>query len=211
MVGRGYGDRCGGGAQYMKYAFRKGDLFWPDISVLVQVIVGRWMLNTHTRSQLIGGAEFPGKVCSWIKLESTSRHEAMLQQGQFNDTCCFADCTPSGDRPDPRYFCDDDFVIRLQQIVFGHAFEKAKARAQQKWPKQEDWPPILDVARHLRNAAFHDNRFFFKSKEPRGAPTWRTLQITKALAGQIAFGNACGTIGLGDVPVFLAEMMRELA
>jgi len=195
----------------MKHTFKKRDLFWSEASVLVQAAVSRWRLNSHARNYLIHNAELWGKVCHCVRLENTSRHEWMVQNGQFNDTCSFEECDPSGDRKDAGYLYDDIFIIRLEQIIFGHAFEIAKARAKEKWPDKKRWPEILEVGRHLRNGAFHNNKFIFKAKEPRGNPSWRSLHITKDLEGQSVFGHAHGVISLGDVPVLMADMMKELS
>lgn len=190
----------------MKHIFQEGDLLWSEVSILAQAIISRWKLNVHARGQLSRDLELLGRVCPCVKLENTFRHDWMIQNGQFNDSCVFEECAASVSMPDVRYLYDDLFVVRIEQIVFGHAYQIAQAHAKNIGKTSA----FLDVARHLRNGAFHNNKFFFKRGEPRGIPTWRTLQITKSLEGQTVFGHADGVISLGDVPVLMSDIMNEL-
>jgi hypothetical protein len=194
----------------MTHVFHRGELFWTEASILAQAIVSRWMLNQNAQAQYINGVDLPGKVCGNVRLENGGRHLHMVQCGQFNEDCSFTEVAPSGGRFASPSLLDDIFLIRLEQIVFGHAFEEAKVLARRKWGAYRNWPLLLQVGYHLRNGAFHGNSFFFKDDRIMGSPSWRSLNITLGLAGQPVFGQSHGVIGLGDVPVLLSEIRNEL-
>lgn len=192
-----------------KYTFQRSDLFWSDVSVLAQAVVSRWKLNQHARSQLINDIELPGVVCQSVRLENTSRHEYTLTHGQFADQCVFVETPSRRGRPEPGFLLSDEFLLRLQQIVLGHAFQSVRCSIESRFGQDPNaWPPIFNVARHLRNGAFHDNKFDIRNTTD---VTWRTLHITRDLDGCVAFGNATGKIGLGDIPLILADMKEELS
>lgn len=189
--------------------FKQGDVFWDVVSVYTQAVTSRWRINRHASvMRALQGKDLalPGVSCS-CTLINPCRHEYAAQNGYFDDSCVFAEAGPSPVRPEIQFLFNDRFLLLQQQICFGHAFELAKALLHPK-PRNE-WPTVFEVAFHLRNGAFHGNRFRIDSRiNPPAA--WRTLSITKELNGKPAFGNADGVIGLGDIPILLADMRDAL-
>ena len=195
----------------MRHVFTRNGLFWTELSIFAHALIMRWRFNQHARSQVGNGINLPGKICRNVLLESVSRHEWQIQHGQFDDECVFTEKEPYGSIPTSTYLLDDIFIIRLEQIVFGQAFEFAKPLARIRWGPRRSWDPIMEVGWHIRNAAFHDNVFNVTSDNINGTPSWRSLNITAALNGKPVFGHSSGIIGIGDIPLLLSDIKYKLS
>lgn len=67
--------------------------------------------------------------------------------------------------------------------------------------------PLLQFARHLRNACAHGNRWHFQGQEPRHPARWRQLSVDASWHG----GKAMfGTLGPGDYFDFLDDLAGHL-
>jgi hypothetical protein len=78
-----------------------------------------------------------------------------------------------------------------------------------------DNSPEFQVFYHLRNAAYHQNKFNFRSEQPKHPASWRTFRIDDAKKGNMnpLHGKPCfGTsFGPADVLLFLADIDKKLA
>ena len=96
----------------------------------------------------------------------------------------------------------DAALNSLCAMLANAAYEQVGAR--------NDGSPEFEAFRHLRNAASHSNRFFFKPREPKLPAAWRTLRIDESLKGAAnpLQGTQCfGTvIGPADILQLLSDI-----
>lgn len=72
----------------------------------------------------------------------------------------------------------------LYQVLLGSCYETLKEHGVLIGKEQA---PEVSFFRHIRNACFHGNKFHFERMEPRGAPRWRGLSISRVLEGEPLF------------------------
>jgi hypothetical protein len=70
--------------------------------------------------------------------------------------------------------------------------------------------PLLQFARHLRNASAHGNRWHFAKGEPRYPAAFRTLQLDASLEGEPVFLDYLGQPEFVDFLGDLASYLRTL-
>jgi hypothetical protein len=70
-----------------------------------------------------------------------------------------------------------------------------------------DGSPLMEFARHLRNACAHGNRWHFRSREPRQPAALRGRALDRGLHGTKAI---YGWLGPGDYVDFLDDLAAEL-
>jgi hypothetical protein len=80
---------------------------------------------------------------------------------------------------------------------------------------RNDNSPLFDMLRHVRHAASHGNRFFFKPNEPKRPAFWRSLILdhglkgnTNPLQGKPCFG---GVLSAADLLQLLSDVDQHMA
>lgn len=187
------------------------DTVWPEMSVFVEGILSRWWADDFAK-QFSDDLEISGVQCHCLVL-----HDALLHLNNIRTlTAHLKGYKPSehykfSEKPSEatsslyRVAYDDIFFRSLQQIVFGHAFEKLRELAVVRYGHRRTWPPIFEVGYHIRNGSFHGNRFRF-TQPIAGTPRWRGLTVTPALEGTVVMGRSDGVMGLADIPLLLSEL-----
>lgn len=96
----------------------------------------------------------------------------------------------------------------LTCMLVNAAYEAVKDHADQS--------PLFEFFRHIRSAASHGNKFYFKSKEPSRPACWRGVTIDHTLKGRLnpLSGKPCfhsdSPIHLGDVALLLWDVEQIL-
>jgi hypothetical protein len=100
----------------------------------------------------------------------------------------------------------DRSIGLLSGMLANAAFEAVKHRLPNT--------PVTEVFRHVRNAASHDNRFFFRPVEPSRPASWRTFALDHALKGPAnpLHGVTCfqDTLGVADLLLLLHDIEQLL-
>jgi len=100
----------------------------------------------------------------------------------------------------------DLFSFNLSCMFANLAYEKVK--------DYNDKTPIFEFFRHVRNAASHNNRFYFKEWKPRRIASWRRIKIdiTKKGSNNPFFGVECfgGVLGSADIIFLLIDIEKIL-
>lgn len=96
----------------------------------------------------------------------------------------------------------ENFVGHLCMMLANLTYETVKA--------QNDKSPEFEFLRHVRNAASHNNKFFFRDSEPRRPACWRGLSLDHTIKGtnNPMFDNICFGPTLG--PADLLELLRDV-
>jgi len=103
-------------------------------------------------------------------------------------------------------------MIYSSQLSVGSAFERVKEEIESKYgPGPQNWPPLLQYFRHLRNACFHGNEFLIRTRrgqpgiDPHNPPVWRdsTMADDATMNTKVLFEEFWG---VGDVPIFLGDV-----
>lgn len=96
----------------------------------------------------------------------------------------------------------DYFSEKLNCMVANFAYEKIK--------EKKDNTSIFEFFRHVRNASSHENKFYFKSNEPKHKAEWRGIVIDNTLKGETnpLFGRKCfgSTLGSADLLALLSDV-----
>ena len=66
--------------------------------------------------------------------------------------------------------------------------------------------PIWQFFRHVRNACFHGNQFYFMKGQPNKPASWRGMEIDSSLNGSTLIFDF---IGIGDCFLLVADIMNE--
>lgn len=104
----------------------------------------------------------------------------------------------------------DELRSVLCCLLANSAYESVKGQLVQV-PRS----PVFEVFRHVRNAASHHNRFYFRGPEPRLPAEWRGWSISPSLKGSRnpLHGQRCfpDILGPADLVVLLADVEILLA
>jgi hypothetical protein len=195
--------------------FTAADIVWAEMSVFIEASLARWFSDDFAL-QLPNDLEILGIQCPCLVL-----HDAvMIQQNLRTASKHYKNYKPTTEynfieRPAVagesvyQVSYDDDFYVNLQQIVFGHAFEKLRLCAEAKWGFRRNWPQIVQFGYHIRNGSFHGNRFHF-TVPIIGVPAWRGITITPSIAGVSVMGRASGVLGFADIPLLLHDIQSQV-
>lgn len=165
----------------MKYIFYPSSKVWPEIISLLEAVVQRWSSVAH--QQLAGDWKFYGNYCKCLVAKNKD-HLYGLTMGQNLLICNFEEWSmPASTR---RGVDDTDFIPQMQ-VSFGNAFEKMLPQIEEKWGEvrkhRRNWPGFYDFCYHIRNGAFHGNKFNIYSNIYQDTQ-WRDAIITKKLNGE---------------------------
>ena len=181
-------------------SFKPSHPLWDEMALLVEYCALRWFLGNEF-TKLLGKTQIYG-----IRVPCVVLHEAgrLLHCGVDGKEIKFTEVIPETLQPAVlrANFHNLTSCIRVQQIVFGHAFEKIRVMAQKKYGPRRSWPSLLEFAYHIRNGSFHGNRFNF-TKRIFGLPAWRGVVIDASLQGALVMGSV---LGFGDLPILLHEL-----
>jgi hypothetical protein len=188
---------------------------WDEISVFAEASLARWAIDDFA-TQLPNDLELLGVQCPCLVLHDAGKHWQNLRTfsphfKNYKPTTkfTFSERASAAKVSEYQVHYDDHFYISLQQIVFGHAFEKLRHHAEAKWGSRRNWPGIVQFGYHIRNASFHGNHFHF-TQPIIGAPCWRGIKIAKTLDGHTVMGRSKGVIGFADIPLILYEIQCQL-
>jgi hypothetical protein len=98
------------------------------------------------------------------------------------------------------------FSSSLTQMLVSTCYESVKDRKKDT--------PLWEFFRHIRNAASHNNRFFFSESEPKRPAVWRKFEIDDSAKGHShpLFGTACINeyLATADIFILLREIEQDL-
>ncbi len=195
--------------------FKEGDIVWPEMTVFIEAALARWATDDFA-IKLSDDLELFGVQCPCLVLHNAVMHQQNLRTSakHFKNykpitEYIFTERAASADESVYRVYYDDQFYLILQQIVFGHAFERLRQHAVAKWGPRRNWPDIVQFGYHIRNGSFHGNRFHF-TMPIMGSPTWRGITITPTLEGVPVMGRANGVLGFADIPLLLHKIQRQV-
>ncbi len=178
----------------------------------------RWTTD-HRFNCLSPETEIHGIIVPCLVLKDTGKHWGAMQGWKSSEKYCFEESLPAkkqpvgfpkrGERVPFQVAYDDPHFVRLQQIVFGHSFEKLRLLAQAKWGSRRNWPNLVQFGYHVRNGSFHGNKFNFTAPI-NGNPSWRSASITMKMQGLKVMGGPDGLLGLADIPVLLHDLCKVI-
>ncbi|MDD4871299.1 MAG: hypothetical protein PHR77_12130 [Kiritimatiellae bacterium] len=189
----------------MKYKFNDKRKLWPEICTLLEAIVTkRYILGYGLVTDVLRG-----RYCC-LKIINGSHIFRIISKNNQKLVDCIFEEQPIPSKPSFSPSYDNEYFQRLQQIVFGHAFERLLPEIKEKWPSinrpywnREKAPAPIDFCFHIRNGCFHGNKFNIMS-EVHGK-TWREATIDKDINGQKVMGLNDGFLGLADVIVLMYD------
>lgn len=192
----------------MKYIFQPPNTVWPEIILLLEAVVLKW--SVPIQQQLADDWKFYGNYCKCLVAENTG-HLHCLTMGREPCICIFEERDQPPAPKDEQ--SDNEFFRKMQQVVFGHAFERLKSDINVKWDKlqrekyRSNWPGEVDFCYHIRNGVFHGNKFKITGTIHRDTQ-WRGAVISEVLNGKQVMGLNNGFLGLADVIALLYDLEK---
>ena len=190
----------------MKYIFHPSSKVWPEIILLLEAVVLKW--SVPIQKQLVGKWKFCGNYCKCLIVENID-HLNCLTMGREPCIRIFEECDQPASPNVEQY--DNEFFRKMQQVIFGHAFEKLRSDIDGKWDKlkhedyRSNWPGEVDFCYHIRNGVFHGNKFKITGTIHRDTQ-WRGAVISEVLKGKQVMGLNDGFLGLADVIALLYDL-----
>lgn len=173
-------------------------------------VATKWSLDTRTHTLMAGNVAFMGTQCKCITIENTPHFYGVVHGYGPMRECPLSENSnyPGGKSPDISPH-DNDYVHRLQQVFFGHAFESMRPIIVARYGEAADkWPELFDFARHVRNGCFHGNIFDIRGVTR--SPSWRGLTIIESMNGHQVMGMTKGYFGVADVLALLMELQTAI-
>ena len=187
-----------------KFTFYQSNRFWPEIILLLEAVVLKW--NSLSPQLLADEWKFYGNYCKCLETENSSHLYGLLMRQNLSVLSLEERDIPTPKTDDKH---DNEFFQKMQQVVFGHAFERALPQIEAKWgsAKQQrgNWPGLLDFCFHIRNGVFHGNQFNITGSIYQDT-LWSGARIRKKYNGEHVMGLNIGFLGLADVIALLYDL-----
>lgn len=197
-----------------KIVFTKSHFFWKEIMIFVETCLSRWTTDdsaTSLHDPVIKGIQVASLILCNAGRLFKSIPVGLNYLAVAPKMIEFSIANPKTNDPQA-YKIDyqDDFFVYFQQIIFGHAFERVRFEAVNKWGERRNWPDIFQFAYHIRNGCFHGNMFNITTSRMHGTPQWRSVVISMSMHGKKVMGFPDGVIGIADIPMLLYDLWEKV-